>query len=131
MSNLQYTAKSVRSTAILTNSYVAWTVLWDTEQNRIQELNQCVLFIDFVIWSLTSMELKIEFSDDWINYYQDTFLDISWGTATVSLWEYTFTASGSYNIAAPFKARMIRASVIGTWTVTGSSCAIKGILWIA
>jgi len=130
MSNLQYTALSIRDASILTNSYVASTILWDTEQNRIQELNQCVLFIDFTIGSLTSMELKVEYSDDNINFYQDTFLDISWGTATASLWEYTFTASGAYNIAIPFKARVIRVSVIWTWTATWSSCAIKWILWI-
>lgn len=131
MSNLQYTAKSVRPAAILTTSYVAWTVLWDNDENRIQELNQCVFFIDFTIWSLTSMELKIEFSDDWVNFYQDTFLDISGWTATATAWEYTFTSTGTYNIAAPFKARFVRASVKGTGTVTGSSCAIKWILGIA
>ena len=130
MSNLQYTAISIRDASILTNSYVASTILGDTEQNRIQELNQCVLLIDFTIWSLTSLELKIEYSDDNISFYQDTFLDISWGTATASLGEYTFEASGAYNIAVPFKARVIRASVIWTWTVTWSSCAIKWILWM-
>lgn len=131
MSTLQYTAKSVRSAAILTTSYVAGTVLWDNDENRIQELNQCVFFIDITLWSLTSVELKLEFSDDGISFYQDTFLDISGWTATASLGEYTFTADGSYNIAAPFKARFVRASVKGTGTVTSSSCAIKWILGIA
>ncbi len=131
MSNLQYTAKEIRAAAILTNSYVDSTVLWWVDDNRTQELNQSVLLIDFTIWSLTSMELKIEYSDDGVNYYQQTFIDISWGTATASLWEYTFTASWAYEISNPFKARFLRASVKGTGTVTSSSCTIKGIIGIA
>ena len=131
MSNLQYTAKSVRDAAILTTSYVAWTVLWLDDDNRAQELNQSVLYIDVTLWSLTSVEVKLEYSDDWVNYYQQTFIDISGWTATASLWEYTFTADWAYEIANPFKARNLRVSAKWTWTVTGSSCAIKWIIWIA
>jgi hypothetical protein len=131
MTNLQYTTKEIRSATILTNSYVAANVLWQNDNNRIQELNQSVLFIDFTIWSLTSMELKIEYSDDGVNYYQQSFIDVSWGTATVSAWEYTFTASWSYEISNPFKAKFIKISVKWTWTVTWSSCTIKWVIWIA
>ena len=131
MSNLQYTSRQIRNATILTTSYVAADVLWLDDENRSQELNQSVLFLDITLWSLTSVELKIEYSDDWVNYYQQTFIDITWWTATASLWEYTFTADGSYEIANPFKARFLKASVKGTWTVTSSSCAIKGIIWIA
>jgi len=131
MSNLPYTAREIRAAAILTNSYVASDVLWWSDNNKSQDYNQSVFFIDFTIGSLTSMEIKIEFSDDWINYYQDTFLDISGWTATASLWEYTFTASWKYNIASPFKAKYVKVSAIGTWTVTSSSCAITWIIGIA
>ena len=131
MSGLQYTARQIRDAAILTTSYVAADILWLDDNNRSQELNQSVLFIDFTIGSLTSLELKIEYSDDGVNYYQQSFIDISWGTATVSLWEYTFTETWSYEIANPFKAKFMKVSVKGTWTVTSSSCAIKWIIWIA
>ena len=131
MSNLQYTAKEIRAAAILTTSYVASTVLWWSDDNRTQELNQSVLLLDITLWSLTSVELKIEYSDDWVNYYQQTFIDISWWTATASLWEYTFTASWAYEISNPFKAKFLRASVKWTGTVTSSSCTIKWIIWIA
>ena len=131
MSNLQYISKTIRSATILTNSYVEWTVLWLDDNNTAQVLNQSVLFLDITLWSLTSVELKIEYSDDWINYYQQTFIDISWWTATASLWEYTFTTDWSYEISNPFKAKYLKASVKGTWTVTWSACWIKGIIWIA
>lgn len=131
MSNLQYTSRQIRTGAILTTSYVSADVLGLDDNNTAQTLNQSVLLIDLTIWSLTSMELKIEYSDDNINFYQQSFIDISWGTATVSEWEYTFTASGTYEISNPFKARFFKASVKWTWTVTGSSCAVKGIIGMA
>ena len=131
MSNLQYTSRKIRPAAILTNAHVDTLVLWDDDNNRSQELNQSVLFIDFTIGSLTSLELKLEYSDNWVDYYQQTFIDVSGGTATTSLWEYTFTASWAYEIANPFKARFVRASVKGTGTVTSSSCTITWIIWIA
>ena len=131
MSNLQYIAREIRSAAVLTTSYVAADVLWLDDNNRAQELNQSVLFIDLTLWSLTSVELKIEYSDDGVNYYQQTFLDISWGTATASLWEYTFTADWAYEISNPFKAKFMKVSAKWTWTVSWSSCTIKWIIWIA
>ena len=130
MSN-KYEVKTIRAAAILTNSYVAWTVIWQTDNNQAQELNQLVLFIDFIIWSLTSAEVKIEFSDNWVDYYQETFVSVSWWTATQTLGEHTFWASGAYQIATPFKAKFVKVSAVWTWTVTSSSMTIKGITWIS
>lgn len=131
MSWLAYTAKQIRTAAILTTNYVASDTIGLDDNNRPQEVNQSILLIDITLWSLTSMELKIEWSDDAVNYYQQSFIDVNGGTTTVSLWEYTFSADGSYEISNPFKARFMKVSVKGTGTVTGSSCAIKGVIWIA
>jgi len=130
MNQNKYTLQSIRAAAILTTSYVAWTVLGQTDSNTNQELNQLVLYIDFTIWSLTSVELKIEFSDDWTNFYQQTFVDISWGTATCTAWEYSYDTAWSYELATPMKAKFVRVSSKGTWTVTSSSLTVQGILWI-
>lgn len=129
--NNNYSAKEIRSSAILTNSYVEATILWQTDFNQVQELNQLVLYISFTKWSLTSMELKIEFSDDWVTYYQETFSSISWGLATESLAEHEFTDTWNYTVPAPFKSKFVKVSVKWTWTVTNSLCAIKWVLWIA
>ena len=131
MNWLAYTSKELRASAILTSSYVAWSVLWLDDKNLAQELNQSVLFIDFTKGSLTSMELKIEFSDDGVKFFQQSFIDISWGTATVSAWEYTFTATGTYEISNPYKARYMRVLVKWTGTATNSACSITWIIGIA
>jgi len=130
MNQNKYTLQSIRAAAILTTSYVAWTVLGQTDSNTNQELNQLVLYIDFTIWSLTSVELKIEFSDDWVNFYQQVWVDISWWTATCTALEYSFDASWSFELATPMKAKFVRVSSKGTWTVTSSSLTVQGILWI-
>ena len=127
----KYISKAIRAAAILTGSYVAWTIIWQSDNNNAQELNQLVLYISFTIWSLTSLEVKIEYSDDWVTYYQETFITISGWTSAASLWEYTFTATWNYIIASPFKAKFVKVSSKWTWTATSSSCSIKWILWIS
>lgn len=114
----------IRSSAILTTSYVAGTVYGQDNNLKIETNNQLILWITFVKWSLTSMSLKIEFSDDNIKYYQDTFLAVSGGTATATLWEYIFSENWNYALYVPIKSRNIKVSVKGSWTTTGSSCEI-------
>lgn len=129
MNDLQYISSNIRSSAILTTSYVESSIIWLAAFNSLQTLNQLVLLVDFTIGSLTSMELKIEYSDDGITYFQQTFIDLSWWTASATLWEYTFTATWKYEIATPIKAKYIKVSVKWTWTVTSSLCFIKAIVW--
>jgi len=130
MSN-NYEVAPVRASTILTTSYVAWTVVWQNDNKQVQENNQIEARIDFTIWSLTSLEVKFESSDDWVTYYQDTFVSISWGTATATLWEYTFAATWKYKIAMPLKSQFVKISAKGTWTVTGSLCKIDLMVWNA
>lgn len=91
------------------------------------EKNQVILLVNFTKGSLTSMEMKIDFSPDSVTYYQETSLAISGGTGTVSLFEYTFTATGTYRIAVPIKDRYMKVSVKGTGTATSSLCQIDAI----
>lgn len=119
-----YADKPIRRASILTNSYVEATIFWQDDNEQQEANNQVVLYVDLTLWSLTSAEIKIEFSNDWVTYYQDTFLAVSWTTATCSLWEYNLWASWRYRIAIPTKDRYIKVSAKGTWTVTWSSMAI-------
>lgn len=130
MSN-KYQSKQIRSSAILTWSYVAATVMWHDDNNAASELNQFECLVDFTIWSLTTLEIKIEFSDDWITYFQETASSISWGTATMTALEYSFAASGNLIIASPFKARYVKVSAKWTWTATGSTLALTWILGVS
>lgn len=126
-----YLLKSIRSSAVLTGSYVAATVLGpqggvpgaDPVAN-----NQLALLISFTIGSLTSAEIKVEFSNDGTTYYQETSSSVSSGTSTDSLVTHTITATGNYRLLIPIVDRYIKVSAKGTGTVTSSLMAIDAIL---
>ena len=120
-----YRREIVRAAAILTGSYVAGTVIKDVEH-----CNQLVLLFAYTKGSLTSLEYKIEFSDDGgTTWYQEVMSVQSAGTSTDTVLEHTFTgATANLRIAVPIKDSYIRVSAKGTGTVTSSSLAIQAIL---
>src|SRR3990167_2352789 len=124
---LKYRLKNIRSSAVLTGSYVAATVLGPeglgTGIDPVEN-NQLVLYLAFTIGSLTSAEVKVEFSDDGTTYYQETASSISSGTSTDSTLTHTYTATGNYRLPIPLVDRYIKVSVKGTGTVTNSLMAI-------
>lgn len=124
---LSYAYRNVRSAAILTNSYVAGTVFGaeDAGGDYPHNGNQLIVYIDFTIGSLTSLQVKVEFSHDNSTFYQESFSSISGATDTVSLGEHSFAGTGKYRLAIPIKDKYIKISAKGTGTVTGSSCAIN------
>lgn len=122
-----YSFYAVRAAAILTNAYVAGTVLSYVNANPALR-NQLNLLVDFTIGSLTSVSLKVEYSHDGTNYYQETFEAISAGVSTLSLGVYTIAVTGKYTINIPIKAAYIKVSSIGTGTVTSSSLQIDAVV---
>ena len=120
---MDYIKKDVRAAAILTTSYVAGTVLENT-----QEYNQLVLYVDFTKGSLTSAELKVEFSPDNTNWYQETVSSVTGGVDSVTALVHQWAANAADRIMIPIKDRYIRVSVKGTGTVTSSSMAVSAIL---
>lgn len=122
-----YTLYPVRAAAILTGSYVAGTVLSPFNGNPALR-NQLNLLIDLTIGSLTSAEVKIEWSHDGVTYFQDTFESIAAGTSTLSLGNYTIASTGTYTLSLPIKFSYIRVSAKGTGTVTSSSMTINAII---
>jgi len=127
MNIIKYERKLVRTPAILTTSYVAGTVLTDVEH-----YNQLNLFVAYVKGSLTSLQVKVEYSDDGVNFYQDTFFAESGATATGSAGEYSFAPAGNQNyvISLPIQCSAIRVSAKGTGTVTDSSVGIIATLGV-
>jgi hypothetical protein len=121
----------IRAAAILTNSYVAGTVIG--LNGEIPSLhNQVVLLCDFTIGSLTSASLKIETSPDNSAWYQEVFEEVTGGTATGTAGVHTLpAATGKYRYAIQVKDKYIRVSAIGTGTVTSSSLTIDAILGTA
>lgn len=130
--DLLYSKKTLRESAVLTGSYVASTVYGPTGVSNRDPVsnNQLMLYIGFTIGSLTSAELKVEFSDDGTTYYQETSSSVLSGTSTDRVVEHTFTATGNYRLAIPLADRYIKVSVKGTGTVTSSLMAIDAILAI-
>lgn len=127
MEPTNYEIFPIRSAAILTTGYVAGTVLNYSNSNP-SKANQLIIYAKFTIGSLTDCQIKVEFSHDGTNYYQETFSSISSGTDTLSLGVHKMTATGNYRIAIPIKDNYIKISAIGTGTVTSSSLAIDAII---
>ena len=125
-----YTKESIRSASILTTSYVAWTAIWQNWK-LAEDNNQLLLYIDLTLWSLTSAEIKIEFSDDWVTYYWESVISISSWVASVDNLEYQFDTDWQYRLASQMKDRFVKVSAKGTGTVTGSSLEIYWIIGTA
>lgn len=133
MQPLDYKATEIRSLGALTVSYVPATVI-GINSNTTQQLfsdNQSLLYIDINnLGNMTSVEFKIEFSDDNSNWYQESLATITGGVEINTLLEHQVTTVGKYRIATELKDRYLRISFKGTGgTGTGSlvSCiAIYG-----
>ena len=117
----------VRDAAVLTNSYVAS----DYELTALGQYNQVVLEIQLTLGSLTSAEVKVEYTQDGTVWAQETFSEIVDDTDTLSLGEHTMAADGTYLIALPIQTKNMRISAKGTGTVTGSSMTIRAIVGVS
>lgn len=117
--------KSVRSAAILTNSYVAGNVI-----DNANSYNTMQLFVDFTVGSLTDCQIKIEFSIDGTDYYQHSYDSIAAGVNSITPSVIKLTATGKPVYTLPINANYIKISAIGTGTVTTSSLKITAVLGI-
>lgn len=115
-----FRTESVRSSAILTDTYVAGTAI-DTQG----DYNQAVINVAFTIGSLTTAEIKVEFSNDGTTYYQETNGAGSGATVTETLAAHQISAAGNYRIPVPILDRYIKISVKGTGTMTNSLMAVS------
>jgi len=118
---------ALRAAAILTNSFVNSSSIASSDEGE----NQLILLVDATLGSLTSIEIRVEFSDDDATFFQETFGAISGGTDTLTLGEHTFTSDGNYRIPISVSDRFFRVAAKGTGTVTGSLLAIDGVLGVA
>jgi hypothetical protein len=121
---------NVRTAAILTNGYVAGTVIGTVDPKTLHNYNQLLLYVDFTIGSLTDCQIKIEFSKDNSDFYQETMSSQSAGVSTDTMMVHKIAATGKYRIAIPIKDRYIKVSAIGTGTVTTSSLQIKAVIGV-
>lgn len=121
-----YIFKTVRAADALTTSYVAGTIL-----DLSAKYNTAVLLVDFTKQSLTTAEVKVEFSPDGTNWYQESDSTPSSGVISEALAEHQFSATGKYRIPLYVYDRFMRISAKGTGTVTNSSMKIDVVLAVA
>lgn len=126
---------NIRSSLVLTNSYVPGLVIGGqtTDAYFVGPCglrNQLILYVDFTLGSLTSGEIKVEFSNDGIDWYQETIDDIASSTGIITERNSvrTFSATGKYRIPIKINDNYIRVSAHGTGTATGSLMAINAII---
>jgi len=123
---------TIRPAAILTTNYVAATTIGKetTDTTKVNEYNQLILYVDFTLGSLTSAEIKVEFSPDNTSFYQESHEKLDSGISNIYTLTYTFSDSGSYRIPIQCNDRYIKVSAKGTGTVAGSSMTIKAALGV-
>jgi len=116
--------KSIRDSAVLTTSYVAATVI-----DQAHVYNQLTINVDYTKGSLTSLEIKVEFSTDGTTYRQQVVASVGSGTTTLLANEYTYAgASNNFPIDLPISTNFIKISAKGTGTVTNSLLALSATL---
>jgi hypothetical protein len=128
---IKHVYKTIRASAILTNAYVAGTVLGGnggSSNGEPVEYSQIILYVGFTKGSLTSASVKIEYSEDGTNYFQETFKSVSGGESTETLGVHIIPATGNYTIPVAINHRYIKVSSIGTGTVTGSALSVSAVL---
>lgn len=139
----EYQSLQIRASAILTNAYVAGTVLGaatnDANQvktnDHIEQINHLSLECAFTIGSLTSVSIKVEFSEDNVTYYQLQSGTFATGIDTMTPAVFSLAATGNYLVdinkeffnGGGFKTRYIKVSSSGVGTVTSSALSINAV----
>ena len=110
--------REVRSSLILTNSYV------DTDVLNVKQFSKVALLFDVTKGSLTSIEYRVWVSFDNLNWYVEATETVAAGLITDTSSNGTTQTTESYfkiqNIYPPY----MKLSVKGTGTVTGSLLAV-------
>ena len=121
------TPHDVRTSAVLTGSYVAGTVFSSDEHNALG------IMVSYTKGDETSLDMKIEASiDGGTTYAQQTVEAASGGTITPSPAIRQFTATGNYWVViSPIKAQLIKISVKATGgTPTGTVGISAQTSWV-
>ena len=123
---------TIRSAAILTTSYVASTDV------AVGNANQVVVGINFTKGSLTTAEIKCQYTRDDTNWLDYTISDTAGGTtsgneflAKLRVWVHQLDASCDVELPVPVKCLRFRVMAKGTGTTTGSSLTLTAVVGVA
>jgi hypothetical protein len=116
---------TAREAAILTTSYVYHTIDGPNQDDTdLTGYNQVVLYIDFTLGDLTTMELVFEYSIDGTNWFPETTESISSGVASCETLVHQFDADTVCALPNTNGSKYMRVGVKGTGTVTDSELEI-------
>ena len=118
-----YILKPIRASLVLTDAYVAGTVL-----DLSAKYDKIALLLDFTKGSLTTAEIKVEFSPDNINWYQETASAITSGVSADTLKSHQIDTTGKYRLVIDTLDRYMKVSVKGTGTMTNSLMKVEAVL---
>lgn len=143
----EYAVRPVRiGVGVLTTSYVAGTVIGgvSTDSPRVidevDDYNFLALEVQYAHGSLTTAEIKVEFSDDNSTWYQIVGGSKTAGVDTASGFVAQLaTTDGNFYIninaeafnGGQFKTKYIRISAKGTGTLTSSLMTIYAVVGVA
>ena len=111
----------VRSAAILTTAYVA------ASSFEIEHTDQLTLLVDFTLGSSSGCRIKIEFSDDDSDYYQEDFAEWSGSDLIHAVMVHRLNATAKLPISLPVAHKYCRISAQALTTGTGTSLSIKAV----
>lgn len=123
-----YTFIGIRAAAILTAAFVSGDVDITPFNLNPALRNQVNLLLDFTVGSLTSLDIKIQYSNDGTDWYDETFETITGAVAAMVNGLYNFTASGKYVLSLPEKSAYVRVQARGNGTLTSSSLKIGAVV---
>lgn len=105
----------LRASSALTGSYVASTAAQTALASQAQ------IYVVYTKGDEASAQIKVEVSPDGTAWFQQTFDSITGGTATESLGEESYSATGNYLLSFPIGDAQIRVQCKATGgTPTGT-----------
>ena len=117
------------SNTAVTAAYTSVAVLGtDTTHNTTDNaiFDQLILYVGFLIGSLTDILVKVEASSDQVRWYAVSMLNTS--TGAVSILPFKLAASGDYRIPVAIKDKYLRVSLLGEGTATNSQIRVDACL---
>lgn len=112
---------TIRAAAALTTSYVA------SSSFDLENADQLDLQVAFTLGSSTGCRLKVEFSMDDSNWFQESYAVLEAGDLKHALMTRLISASASMVISIPVAADYVRVSALAVTSGTGTSLAITGV----
>ena len=113
---------AIREAAILTQAYVASDIF------NLQGANQLQLKVAFTLGSSSGAQIKVEFSDDKTNWFQESKYSVSGSDWVHTAQTRRRNASASLVINIPVISKWYRVSSLAVTDETGTSLAITGMV---